>query len=914
MIKNLNILKILFDIRPVDSSGNLSIEKIESVSAELNLKLFKEKKNKKSPEIIFNDLKKSKEENLELIFKPNEREQQKKEQQISSLVKTNFASNIPDVFKIKKPNYFVDYFKLNSIGVRSELEKYLNSQLNVNKELKAIGAKIENNKIGKPRIRPIFLKHGLEKKINRNEEASIASSEMNDDDYYYDRIISQINKKLSPIEEIEAINKTNFDNLLKSENNKKISLPESTNNISLFNDVRSSPEIEKLINFFQSNQGIESVHNFYSKPKSDFKKFKNFNFGSFLNKILKKRVVLAVGVIIFSSFFLNIFNQYGLSLKDKVIKEGDLAVANLEKAGDNLKIFDFKAASSNFAAAYKEFVEAGNTLDFIGANLTSFFAELPGGTKLKSAKNLVEAGKLLAEAGQFTSEAVHDLSNINFILKTSEINNVGADNIFINLKKSLFATQKNLSKASALLLKVEPNILPENKKNSFNEFKSRLPEIEALVADAIDYVNFFENFVGFDKTNKYLILFQNNSELRPTGGFPGTYAIITFKDGKFADFLVDDIYNLDGQLKENIIPPKQLQHITPNWGMRDANWFIDFSVSAQKIAEFFKKEAGYDVNGVITMGPRIISEILKIIGPIEMSEYGYTIDYENFLTVVQVEVEYGSNREQPKQIVKDLAPKLLEKIHSVNSSQWLNIFNIFISGLERKDILMYFRDINMQSFVAQKGFAGLVSSTSEDYLMATFTNVKGSKTDRVINNSIKLSSRFDKIDSKPVIIHKLKITREHMGGDSEYGFYNKQNPSYVRILVPEKSELLNISGNSNLNFKPLIDYTNTDFKKDYDLSIFESNFNFDKEKGVSVYKESGKKGFAFWLVVDPRKSKTVELEYAVPLDNMQNNGDYSIVIQKQPGLEVKNFEFEVNGSNIYNGVLERDLKFNFKID
>src|SRR3989344_28805 len=101
----------------------------------------------------------------------------------------------------------------------------------------------------------------------------------------------------------------------------------------------------------------------------------------------------------------------------------------------------------------------------------------------------------------------------------------------------------------------------------------------------------------FPKIKKYLILFQNPSELRPTGGFPGTYGVVTFKDGKLQDLKVDDVYNLDGQLQELIVPPIQLQHITPNWGMRDANWFIDFPTSARKITAFYKKESGYEVDG-----------------------------------------------------------------------------------------------------------------------------------------------------------------------------------------------------------------------------------------------------------------------------------------------------------------------------
>ena len=221
---------------------------------------------------------------------------------------------------------------------------------------------------------------------------------------------------------------------------------------------------------------------------------------------------------------------------------------------------------------------------------------------------------------------------------------------------------------------------------------------------------------------------------------------------------------------------------------------------------------------------------------------------------------------------------------------------------------MYFNDLNLQSFVVDKEFSGSVKDTDEDFLMVTFTNVKGSKTDAVTDNSISLNSKFETLNSKPVITHKLTITRQHNGGDSRYGFYNKQNPAYVRVLVPEGSELISISGNDIPSFRPLISYTGANFKQDNDLFGLESSFRFDDEKGVGIYKESGKTGFAFWLITDPGKQKTVELEYIVPVPSD------NIYIQKQPGLEVDNFEFQVDDALLYNGDFDKDLEFVLKVD
>src|SRR3989344_5092117 len=111
-----------------------------------------------------------------------------------------------------------------------------------------------------------------------------------------------------------------------------------------------------------------------------------------------------------------VFGHYGLSIRNQLIIESNSAVANLENAGENIKNMDFVSASGDFARAYQEFSKAGGNLNFMGAGISSLFSDLPGAGKLKSAKNLVEAGKLMANAGQAMSDAMGELAKTNLIL------------------------------------------------------------------------------------------------------------------------------------------------------------------------------------------------------------------------------------------------------------------------------------------------------------------------------------------------------------------------------------------------------------------------------------------------------------------------------------------------------------------
>ena len=596
--------------------------------------------------------------------------------------------------------------------------------------------------------------------------------------------------------------------------------------------------------------------------------------------------------------------QVGSNLKADVVQSGNSAVANLEQARLDLESFNIDEAILDFSNAYEEFSRAEDSLNFMGSILGSVLAEIPGNSQYKSARNLVEAGKIFSQAGQSLAQAA------NLISQTSLVLSPGNSGITIvsDLKNALVLSQADIHKAAELLADVDETVIPEEKRQSFLDFKSKLPEITKLIDNGVEYSRFLENLIAFGGSKKYIILFQNPSELRPTGGFPGSYAIMHFQDGQLKEFKIDDVYNLDGQLKENVIPPKELQHITPTWAMRDANWFIDFPASARKIMEFFKKEAGYEIDGVITFNPLIVGKMLEVLGPIELPDYDLTLTADNFLQEIQAEVEYGENRTQPKTVLYEFGPKLLEKLYNAQPNQWVAIFDTLFASLESKDMPMYFNDLRLQSFALEKGFAGQVKDVPGDYLMVTATNIKGSKTDIITDTAMKLESEVKGGE----VIHKLSITRKHNGGKHKYGFYNRQNPSYIRVLVPEGSELISIDGISRPSNKPLVDYDNLDFEVDDDLAAWERSE--ENKDGYKTYEESGKTGFGFWVVIDPGQTKTTELVYKVPLEI---NEKYELYIQKQPGLTVDNFDivFDLGGKVIRETkpfTKDLDLEFTFQ--
>ena len=564
--------------------------------------------------------------------------------------------------------------------------------------------------------------------------------------------------------------------------------------------------------------------------------------------------------------------QSGFKLKNDVAEKGNQAVGNLEQAKVALGIFDFASAANNFSLAYENFSSASSNLNLLGSSLSSFLGDLPGLGKLKSAQNLSKAGENIAEAGKTLSLVADNFYRSNLASEKKSL----LDYI-TPLKNSLVSAQGRVRLAGQLLAGIDDSVIPEEKKEAFLDFKSKLPDLENFVDEALNYAGFLSEIVGESGPKKYLVLFQNNTELRPTGGFIGSYALVDFSRGFLRELKVEDVYHTDGQAKKNIIPPKELQHITPNWGMRDANWFVNFPDSARKIMEFYtENDGGPLVDGVFSITPVIISKILEITGPIELAEYSRTIDSKNFLAEIQEEVEYGENREKPKQILVDFMPKFMEALGRQDKEKWLEIFKILVSGVEQKHILAYFKNALLEKAAADNGFSGEVRKTDGDFLMVVHSNVKGSKTDAVIDNAYELDSW---ISEDGFIEHSLRIKRKHNGGKTKLGFYNRTNYDFIRVLAPEGSTLSTLKGDYKANFKPLVDYGEVGgFVSDADLENYEESA-----------KESGKTVFGFWIKTEPGETQEVILNYKTPVE--VNGGEYALLVQKQPGTVDDEFNF-----------------------
>ena len=288
-----------------------------------------------------------------------------------------------------------------------------------------------------------------------------------------------------------------------------------------------------------------------------------------------------------------------------------------------------------------------------------------------------------------------------------------------------------LDDANAALAKVDANALPAAERAKVTELTDRVEAGRLAVREFVGLSELLTGLLGKNESRRYLIVFQNPSELRPTGGFMGSYAELRVDRGEIKSLVVPPggTYDLQGQLVARVAPPEPLRLITDRWEFQDANWSPDFRAASSKIRYFWSKSGGPTVDGVIAVNATLVERLLALTGPIELPEFGKTITAENFMLETQkaVELEYDKSENKPKKILGALAPLLLERLKSLKQDQLFALLGALSDALTTKDIQVALSDPSEDALARRFGWSGYLKSTPGDSLAVVDANVAGQK-------------------------------------------------------------------------------------------------------------------------------------------------------------------------------------------
>lgn len=433
---------------------------------------------------------------------------------------------------------------------------------------------------------------------------------------------------------------------------------------------------------------------------------------------------------------------------------------------------------------------------------------------------------------------------------------------------------------------------------NFVSFSQFLPLIQTL-----------REIGGYDSEKSYLILFQNSNELRPTGGFIGSVGYSTVKDGSLLSTQVQDVYDLDGQLKGHVEPHFVIRrNLQPNLYLRDSNFNPDFNVSASASAFLYNIESGKQVDGVIGIDTFVLKKLMEIAGPIQIPGQATKLTPENVTSLIQdsIQSEFFPGSIEKKQILNSLVSKILVSIESDQKKQ-LQLIEALPQLLSEKHILFSFPNQSIQNTFEAAGFAGSTVDTRIqnkdvlDFLSVNEANIGVNKVNEFIKREVSYSA----------VIHPDEISSDVL--------LSLTNPAlddyraYIRFIIPENAVITGITINGETqNIIPAVT----------DASVYERKV-FKLPTGLEVDQETqnGKKMVGF-IVNTPQKTQSrIHVLYTTQYLNVMNGKfDYSLLFIKQPGtdsypftaqLEVdESFKVSKNTQPIlFSGTISTDKEF-----
>lgn len=561
--------------------------------------------------------------------------------------------------------------------------------------------------------------------------------------------------------------------------------------------------------------------------------------------------------------------QLQAAIADKDLKSAGVQVANLKSKASNLNS-EFKRFSYMTALPYaKDYYADGQRLFDI-------------------VQNSLDAGEIVIEAvtpyqdflglkGASTDSGKTTQDRINFLTESIE-----------GILPHLNSVESKIAAVETSLDEIDPNRYPETYKDF--QIRSTLLKAKETVADAHRLIKNGQPILaktswllGKDAPRNYMMIFQNDAELRPSGGFWTAYGTIKVDKGKITPGISDDIYALDAKYNSSVPAPRPIKayHINvPYLNIRDMNLSPDFPTDIEQFLTIYNKISGdktkYDA--VVAIDTKDLVDLVRVLGRVGVSGWGnFSADPDKRCDgCPQIIYQLEELADKPRNyIVADrkgfmgpLMNSLLSNAMGSEKSKMAPLAEAALNDVLQKHVLFYFTDAEVQKAAVTAGIAGSVSTpdANTDYFQLVDANMASAKSNLFITQKIK----HEIITKDGKVNHKVTVTYT--------------NPSKASNCNLEKGDLC----------------LNASKYRDWFRFYVSPNSTMTKMTGSEVepvvYDELGKKVFEgfygnkYPLYAQASVKTSIQYTSSVPATS-----NYTLMLQKQPGTKSTEYEIWVNG-------------------
>jgi hypothetical protein len=423
----------------------------------------------------------------------------------------------------------------------------------------------------------------------------------------------------------------------------------------------------------------------------------------------------------------------------------------------------------------------------------------------------------------------------------------------IGAQRSSFERAYGLFRSAAQIRRTIPAHPPAQLVSALHTFDADLPPLRAACLS----LTLAPRLLGATAPMTYFIAYQDPLELRATGGFIGSFGLVTVHHGVVKQHFQDSELGKREQLRVPAPEPIRLYNEIW-WLLRDSNWSPDFPTTAAVERYFVRMDLGANPTGVINVTPQAAAAVLAATGPMYVPEYHRTVTADNLAELTDYYAHWAPHAS--KRFIPIVAGHLIARIQSLDVRGWLRLASELQGAVARGDLLLHFPDAGDERLVRLLGASGGISPTTGDYLYLVDSNLSFNKINPYVHESVRynvtvrpdrwldarLSIRFwNQPEPAAKLSQGVGPGGGELGGPDDYA-------SYLRVLVPAGGQLIDQSG-----------WT-------------------DPWTPGPAY---GKTEFPGYVIVRRGKTAVIRLHYVVPPNALSWSGGrrYRLVLQHQPG-------------------------------
>lgn len=518
---------------------------------------------------------------------------------------------------------------------------------------------------------------------------------------------------------------------------------------------------------------------------------------------------------------------------------------------------------------------------------TSYLGWLPRiGADLQAAPALLDVALTVTEAGAIAFDgleplvALIDAGDAEGQLLSQVLQ------VLSDARPDLEAAQTRLGTAMEYRAEIDGSALSARTANLVAQLDRYVP----LMQSGLDTGRLLPDLLGTSGPRTFLVLAQNNDELRATGGFISAMGLLTLDGGEMGDIAFEDSYAVDDFTHPYPdSPPPFLRYMgIDQWVFRDANWSPDFPTSAQKAIELYQISRDLEVDGVVAVDQRALEAIVNALAPLDVEGWPERVTGENVTSLIRAawsapegssvaEVDWWQER---KSFIGDLFAALQAKLQETpDQVNWVALARAIFRVLDQRHLQAWLADPTdtASEMLSEQGWDGAIRQATSDYLMVVDANMGFNKANAVVQEGLdyRVLVSADETAQATLTAQHLHLSSKDDGKCDPWAPYvadydeliNRCYWSYLRVYAPAGSQLVAV----------------TPHPVSANLLVTGQR---QSGSGQVLPEESGKAVFASFFVLPTGKETETRFVYQLPqgtLELTDTGWRYQLLVQKQAG-------------------------------